>query len=102
MERLDDQIFHDVFTPLWRVVAVGKGADDAGDHADCMALSEGALKQISECDGASQLEQRLWVIKVFHLMGVLVEQCSGVDRLGNVAQKPPLWGPLFSLQLERF
>ena len=67
-----------------------------------MALSEGALKQISECDGASQLEQRLWVVKVFHLMGVLVEQCSGIDRLGNVAQKPPLWGPLFSLQLERF
>ena len=53
-----------------------------------MALSEGALKQISECDGASQLEQRLRVVKVFHLMGVLVEQCSGVDRLGNVAQKP--------------
>ena len=79
-----------------------RGADDAGDHADCMALSEGALKQISECDGASQLAQRLWVVKVFHLMGVLVEQCSGIDRLGNVAQKPPLWGPLFSLQLERF
>ena len=52
-----------------------------------MALSEGALKQVSECDGASQLEQRLWVVKVFHLMGVLVEQCSGVDRLGNVAHQ---------------
>ena len=89
MERLDDQIFHDVFTPLWRVVAVGKSADDAGDHADCMALSEGALKQISECDGPSQLEQRLRVVKVFHLVGVLGEQFSGVDRLGNVAQKPP-------------
>ena len=89
MEGLDDQILHDVFTPLWRVVAVGKGADDAGDHADCMALSEGALKQISECDGASQLEQRLRVVKVFHLVGVLGEQFSGVDRLGNVAQKPP-------------
>ena len=53
-----------------------------------MALSEGALKQISECDGASQLEQRLWIVKIFHLMGVLGEQCSGVDRLDNVAQKP--------------
>ena len=51
-----------------------------------MALGEGALKQISECDGPSQLEQRLGVVKVFHLVGVLGEQFSGVDRLGNVAQ----------------
>jgi len=31
-----------------------------------MALSKGALEQISECDVASQPKQRLWVVKVFH------------------------------------
>jgi len=31
-----------------------------------MALSEGALEQISECDVASQPKQRLRVVKIFH------------------------------------
>ena len=58
-----------------------------------MALSEGALEQVSECDVASQPKQRLRVVKIFHQGGVLGKYSSGVDRLSSVAHCEQEKGP---------